>query len=378
MNTQNTRGWTQKSIVRFTIFTFALGIISLIVQGRRPQQDLAIVPDSSWTPAEAQQINKIVNDVYPRLVNWYGRPSERGTLTLHKVSGATSTNTQEFHLDMQGVMHVEANHTITISSEVMEYPSILVHELAHFFHGRRQLFYYAPPRKLPNGVQIFRHEGLEEGMAQAAALRIGAELGYPKTKTEVFEIEPSGFNKPELGFVSIFTSDTFGLKALYPIRVNVAAAAVLWWEANHPGFVKRFNEALYALPESRLPLSIQGDCVDIGEQITPGFASWFKDQAIFNPTARRGPAICVIGDNDGVGVILFNRTDLKETPLVDQKVTVILKSRVLQLTKTYSTNEDGIVIMRFSKKEGHYHAEVRWGELSDTFDWESVYDKFGG
>ncbi len=249
-------------------------------------EKITLVADQAWSAEECDRLRQLASNIYPSLVQLYGEPSEAGTITILRQTGSESTNQMNISVEDDGQVVVAPVKVMSLSTDVFDYPSIMVHELAHRFHGRFVVQCSKPPKPNANGVVIYFHDAVEEGMAQAAADLVAKQKGFPPDKTHVLQVD-AGFNKSAFQFHQELEGGS-----LYPIRLNLAAWAFTRWEENHPGFLLKLNHELYRLPP---PLNY-GDCWKSAEKVTPGASRWFNSQYIFNSQVKTGEFLFLVGE----------------------------------------------------------------------------------
>lgn len=330
------------------------------------QAELTIKADPAWTPSEQNRLRQILRQAYPALVKLYGKPSAKGIVTLKKSQGVVSSLGTSILNDKRGRLSVRIDDYIKLSGEAVEFPSLLVHELGHRFHGQSMVIMARSPKSQLDGLKtLYIHTAVEEGMAQAISNIVSRQLGYPADKSHAFQIGP-GFNKAALSFYHIDASES-----LYGIRMNLAAWAFEQWENRHPGFLRRFNRALYALPPANRPLDYPTGW-RVADQVTPGAAKWFTSQAIFTFNPPPGPFLYVIGDQKLAGIGLYNRgQNGAEKPLVGEKVMVTIRvGKKIVAERAFVTDDAGVIPIHFDDAPAKLYAiTARWRDKVDTFSY---------
>lgn len=328
------------------------------------EAELKLVADDSWSSSERARLRQLLQQGYPALIEIYGPPSSGGSVTIRKTSQSHSGIKAGLHHEKGGRLVLRIEDSISLSEQALQFPSILSHELAHRFHGQSMIVLsqsVGSPRK-DGALKIFLHSAIEEGMAQAASNILTRQLGYPFDETHPFQISAE-FNKKAFRFKRLQSN-----QPLYPIRLNLAAWAFEQWERRYPGFLKRFNLALYTLPAAKRPIAYQ-TCWQVAERLTPGAAAWFKSQEVFRSAMSIGPILYVVGDQYRAGAGLYRREPSgAETLLVGEivRVTIQVGSRIA-INQNFTTNDEGVVPIPFDRPAVQYKITARWRDKADTF-----------
>lgn len=323
--------------------------------------DLIIKASSEWTASECDKLRAILKQSYPLLEQYYGKPSRKGVVTLKKVHGGTSQQSQRFEVTKDRIV-VSGSNEIELSNEVIEFPVLIVHELAHRFHDRFMIFLAKPPKRQPDGsVRFAIHDPIEEGMAHAVSELVRKKLNYGHPRTHEFELS-SGFNKPQITYAgNIEVSDT-----TYPIRIELAGWTINQWQAKHPGFMNQCNQGLYRL--GNVPVTT-GQFVAIAEKVTPGFKKWFVKQHIFQRTTQPGYYLYVVGDSRRGGIVLYARMpNGSEKPMAGEPIKITFEFEGFTQRREARTNERGLVPIELDKVIKRYRLTASWKDLTDTFE----------
>lgn len=334
--------------------------------------ELTIIAGKSWQPDECRRLRTIIQASYPRLVKLYGPPSSVGQIIVERTTSRTSDITPRVTNNGDGTHTVIVPSNIDCSERVFEFPLIIVHELAHYFHHQHLVILAEPPVMGTDRSAIYsQHEAIEEGMAQAAAVIIARELGYSTAPFEPIYLG-TDFNRPVFSYMQHRSGrglDNYcSSQTVYLLRAELAARAFIDQEQNQPGFLARLNSKLYELPVNIRPIDADR-FVAAGEAVCPGFNHYFHTQHIFNPLPLPGPQLFVVGDQQTIIVGRFDRSAMgEETAVADQPcLLTVVGEDGKRYKKRFQFGLDGCIQIKMAGLPARYVATVESGALKDRF-----------
>lgn len=336
----------------------------LLLNGR-----IKLAASKQWSAKERDKLRTIIAESYPLVVKYSGEPLERLRLTVKKIEGSSCYANVSFNLDWKNkrANPVMSRKTLELTTDrVFKYPSVVAHELAHLIRGRRMIFLYDEPTFDGEGFHYSPRTALEEGLAEAVANLVRRDLNYPPTDNHQWEVSP-GFDKPALQFIDSYGA---GHPRLHGIRLELMAHYLQRWEAENPGFIRKFNEGIGILPASALPISEQDDGMSIGEKIAPGFSYFYNHRPIFQRAIFARKHLMVFGDSTKCGIILFEtKPSGEEVGLAGEMIRFTLDAGAIKRDVTLPTTEDGSIRIDWDVPLPRYTTSVKWGTLSDAFEY---------
>lgn len=328
---------------------------------------LTLVADMSWTNEEVKKLRQIAQRAYPALVEVYGEPSGRYSLTVRKTSGDISSHTIPITHIRSGRFKIDAPAAIELQAMAFDSPGIFVHELAHAFHGRYAVALTSRAIVGPDGSTFIRqHDAPEEGMAQAAASIVCQRLGYAIGSGSDIDVSP-GFNTPSLSYYE----DMAQSPVLYELRLSTASWVFEECERREPGILRALNTAIYRTPEDDLPITWRDHCLKAIESLSPEQAAWLGQQVIFQTKVTVGPKLLVVGDARKVAIALYSRDKSGgEAPLTGQKVKVTISGNHGSKTAEIVTNQEGVEGITLQPSFSYYTAIATWGGQRVQFSYK--------
>jgi hypothetical protein len=256
--------------------------------------------NGAWPLATQQNLQSLINAIYPQLKQVYGNPSWSGTITVMDGDKMTPAVSDRDALS-GGVYNASSNQIIFAEYNTLQTAALSMTEMmAIAFHGPDMIAYDAWEKGMARAATVIT----VNNMVNAGLLQNVSAADPLWQAMNIYDL----LNQPALGndrFIPVsleqtpFSSNTDFGGMLYP-RLQMSGTAWLKVAAQDPSFFRNFNSAYYSAVAATPSLSSSvPNLKQLAQQVLnadgassiegSNFSDWYQSQYILDTSISPGP-----------------------------------------------------------------------------------------